>query len=278
MATYKNTTRVTDGDIDAAIGSPTLTTGDVVKIIEGSDDYTAQMASLASADLAQVLIGGGYRGTIGGPGQSLEVDAATLRVATGGAFTYIKGKTGETITTAIIEPVGDSATVQLSAMTLTNLRQAKGRVTLADDAAVTSARIAGGDLTIRGAAAGAVTTLELQAGATARTERDIDTIDVGPGATLDVTDEAVTPTTMTIRAGGRVTYAGGAIGTTNLHPGSVLDLSGLTTDGIFAAATVNLLGPCRIIPPASASGLTGWRPSDANTLNDDYGLGDQVIG
>lgn len=277
MATYTNTTRVDNGSLDDALGNPSLLANDTVLIVDDTaDDYTADL-DLSSVALTLLVMGGAWHGDAGSDSGSVKVDAATVRVSDyRGRKIRLTGKAAATITTLHIKCQSEAQQVILTNLTATTIVIESGTVTFGTGVEATNIRVAGpmarAYITNDGSPS-AATLISVTGGGRAWIDRDVATLQVGAGSFAHARETTVTPTTVN-NEGGEIVYAGGAYGTWN-NTGGVVDFSRLAASLSVGSATYNQYAPARVI--AAPAGLTGWRPSDANTFNDFAGSGDYVV-
>lgn len=253
MATYTNSNGT--GNLNADLGSPSLSDGDTVRINDLSSDYTNGM-DLSSAKLALLEVTPGYAGNIGFNGKTnaastpLKMQTNTtgiVRLMGSGRWANIVGGGLKVLHQVEVQPAADQSVI-LGDCTIDLLYVKGGAVLPRDDAAVTAAYVCAGGLSLL-ESSNAITTAGCAGSGSLTLRRAVTTLHCA-GGVVDATYKSLGPTTINLY-GGTVKYGGGNV--TNLNAwGGTLDLTQLSAP--ITITNANFYGPTEIVLKKSDQG------------------------
>ena len=250
-----HTNSIQDANINDAIGSPTLATGDIVQLIEGATNYTSNLDALGTTQFGSFIAGPGYSGMIGDYPAGVLVVAEEIYIESNSPKVSIKGDNNGATTTDLIvwkNRVGGSFSIE-EYKDLTRLDlSASGRVLVKSSVNVDNAYCvagglsasfeSGGDAIVRldaGVPAGKSGSAQVVVG------RDVTTLNIKARAVVRSTD-AADLATVNIDAG-RLNHEGGDITNIIASMGATIDFSKILVD--IAAIAWTVTGDITIIRP-----------------------------
>ncbi|PCI11076.1 hypothetical protein COB72_01915 [bacterium] len=274
MAVFSNT--VPSSDIEVALGgSLTLATADVINIVEGNNNYDANLDVLGTTQFERFSTGPGYSGNVGDYPDGLLVVAKKIYIESASPLIAIKGDNLPGTNTELIvwknRAGGQGSVSEYKDLTRLDLL-ASGTVNIKASTNVDNAYVKAGGLTAlfeKGDDQIALLDVGVAsvAGGTARVEvgRDVNVLTIKSRGEV-MTHEDCSPTTINLD-GGNLKHKGGAIGGINAD-GGLADFSMVTADVVISSWVIT--GDLIIIKPPTGLSVTMPTSTQQGSFRIDY--------
>jgi len=261
MATLTNTTNSTT--LNDALGGPSLTTSDIIRLDRPGESYSTNLTSLDATQVAEFIAAPAFMGDLGSGTTPLIVQADDMWIMSSSPNQISLGGIGSGTVDLMHIELQTAAAVNLSGYTITKLRVlASGMVTITDSMVVTDLNIGGSAVPVVIAPGTAITNLRAAGrGNSVDLGRDCTNVFLHAGASLTCTDDTATPAVVVCHDSS-IQLLGGTITITCGGGNTVIDLSKATAN---CTITWSILGDVTIKRPPE--GITMNEPTDAQILS-----------